>query len=90
MHDKYIFHYLFIDNVHDIPSHVTVWKRSILKKVQYIHKQNQKLNELEESFDRLCKLVLRINLNSKTLDANKFPEICYDSLLYTQYEMQVR
>lgn len=61
-----------------------------MKKVQYIHKQNKKLKELEESFDRLCKLVLRINLNAKTLDANNFPEICYDSLLYTRYETQVR
>ncbi|XP_077266875.1 uncharacterized protein LOC143899933 isoform X2 [Temnothorax americanus] len=80
---------LFIANFHDIPSRVAVWKRSIFKKVQYIIEKNKEFKELEKSFDRLCKLVLRINSNSRTLDANEFSEIfCDNCLLYTQSETQ--
>ncbi|XP_071556880.1 uncharacterized protein [Temnothorax nylanderi] len=75
-------------NVED--SNITnLWKRSIFKKVQYILKKNKEFKEVEKSFDRLCKLVLRINSNSRTLDANEFPEIfCDNCLLYTQSETQ--
>ncbi|XP_012529002.1 uncharacterized protein LOC105832514 isoform X2 [Monomorium pharaonis] len=69
---------------------IDVWKRSISKKVQYVHRKNKELNKLEESCNCLYKLVLRINSNSETLDANKFPKIyCYNYyLLYTQFETQ--
>ncbi|XP_011704466.1 PREDICTED: uncharacterized protein LOC105459850 isoform X2 [Wasmannia auropunctata] len=70
-------------------SNVTdLWRRSIFKKIQYIYRKNEELNELEESSSRLCKLVLRINSNSVTIEAYKFPEIRCDSLLYTQSETQ--
>ncbi|XP_011058065.1 PREDICTED: uncharacterized protein LOC105148194 [Acromyrmex echinatior] len=66
---------------------IYLWKRNIFKKVQYMHKKNKELNELEKSCNHLCKLILRINSNSGTIEANKFPEICYDNyLLYTQCE----
>ncbi|XP_011167860.1 uncharacterized protein LOC105201520 isoform X3 [Solenopsis invicta] len=67
-----------------------LWKRSIFKRVQYIQKKNKELNKLEESCDCLCKLVLRINLNSGTLSANKFPKIYCNNyyLIYMQSETQ--
>jgi len=73
--------------IHNISSHGAVWKRDIFKKVQYIHRKNKELNELEKSCNHLCKLILRINSNSGIIEANKFPEICYNNyLLYTQCE----
>ncbi|XP_039314896.1 uncharacterized protein LOC105201520 isoform X2 [Solenopsis invicta] len=69
---------------------ISIWKRSIFKRVQYIQKKNKELNKLEESCDCLCKLVLRINLNSGTLSANKFPKIYCNNyyLIYMQSETQ--
>ncbi|KYM81638.1 hypothetical protein ALC53_08025, partial [Atta colombica] len=58
-----------------------------LKAANNFLKKNKELNELEKSCNHLCKLILRINSNSETIEANKFPEICYDNyLLYTQCE----
>jgi len=76
--------------IYNIPFCIAAWKRSISKKVQYVHRKNKELNELRESCNRLCKLVLRINSNSEMLEAKKFPKICCDNyLLYMQSEMQV-
>ncbi|KYN08378.1 hypothetical protein ALC62_00669 [Cyphomyrmex costatus] len=59
-----------------------------LKAAYNFFKKNKEMNELEESCNRLCKLVSRINSNSGIIEANKFPEICYDNLVYTQCEVQ--
>ncbi|KMQ93818.1 hypothetical protein RF55_6057 [Lasius niger] len=61
---------------------ISLWKRNIREKMQYIYRKNKELNELGESCDCLCKLVLRISTNSGMLDANKFPKInCNNFLL---------
>ncbi|XP_029671665.1 uncharacterized protein LOC115240565 isoform X2 [Formica exsecta] len=61
---------------------ISLWKRSILEKMQYIYKKNKELNKLRESCDYLCKLVLRISTNSGSLDAKKLPKInCNNFLL---------
>ncbi|XP_018340043.1 PREDICTED: uncharacterized protein LOC108747210 [Trachymyrmex septentrionalis] len=66
---------------------IDLWKKNIFKKVQYIYRKNKEFNELEKSCNYLCKLILRINSNSGTIEANKFPEICCDNcLLYSQCE----
>ncbi|KYQ46357.1 hypothetical protein ALC60_14779 [Trachymyrmex zeteki] len=60
-----------------------------LKAANNFLKKNKELNELDKSCNHLCKLILRINSNSGTIEANKFPEICGDNyLLYTQCEKQ--
>ncbi|XP_011647186.1 uncharacterized protein LOC105433522 [Pogonomyrmex barbatus] len=66
-----------------------LWKRSIFKKIQYIYKKNKEFDELEESCNLLCKLILRISSNPGTLDADKLPEIrCTNHLLCTESEIQ--
>ncbi|KYN40858.1 hypothetical protein ALC56_04749, partial [Trachymyrmex septentrionalis] len=58
-----------------------------LKAANNFLKKNKEFNELEKSCNYLCKLILRINSNSGTIEANKFPEICCDNcLLYSQCE----
>nr|XP_012223087.1 PREDICTED: uncharacterized protein LOC105672609 isoform X2 [Linepithema humile] len=67
---------------------ISLWKIEILKKMQYIRRKNEKLKKLEDSCNRLCKLIVGINSNSEILDGNKFPKVNCDSYLQLleQYE----
>ncbi|XP_029171473.1 uncharacterized protein LOC114940873 [Nylanderia fulva] len=63
---------------------ISLWRRNISEKMQYIYKENKKLIILKESCNRLYKLVLKMNTNSGILDANKFPKINYNNFLLEQ------
>lgn len=67
-------HFIFVINF-------AVWKIIMWEKIHYIHRRNEKLKELEESCNRLCNIIVGINLNSEILDGNKFPKVNCDNYL---------